>query len=90
MNLNKLFGKGVFEKFVFLDTGADKDEALAEYQDSNLFWIEDKILNCLTGQRAGLRSILMEHGHSLDFEHSSIPKVKNWKEIYKIIVENTH
>jgi len=90
MNLNKLFGKGVFEKFVFLDTGADKDEALAEYQDSNLFWIEDKILNCLTGQRAGLRSILMEHGHSLDFENSSIPKVKNWKEIYKIIVENTH
>ena len=28
MNLKKLFGETAFEKFVFLDTGADKDEAL--------------------------------------------------------------
>jgi FMN phosphatase YigB (HAD superfamily) len=89
MNLQKLFGKNVFEKFVFLDTGADKDEALAEYQNSNLFWIEDKILNCVAGQRAGLRSILMEHGHSMDFENPEIPKVKNWKEIYNIITASS-
>jgi hypothetical protein len=27
----------------------------------------------------------MEHGHSLDFGHPEITKVKNWKEIYEIV-----
>jgi beta-phosphoglucomutase-like phosphatase (HAD superfamily) len=85
MNLTKLFGGSCFERFVFLDTGADKDQVLAEYQDSGCWWIEDKWLNCLAGLRAGLRPILMEHGHSLNFEHPAIHKVKNWAEIYHII-----
>ena len=41
-NLDKLFGKGVFTKLVCLGTGDDKDEALAKYKDSKLWWIEDK------------------------------------------------
>jgi hypothetical protein len=86
MNLNKLFGKTAFEKFVFLPTGADKDDALKEYQDTNLFWIEDKILNAQVGNKLGLCSILVEHGHNMDYNDSDIPKVKNWKEIYDIIV----
>ena len=45
MNLKKLFGKTAFDKFIFLDTGADKDEALLPYKDSGLWWIEDKIDN---------------------------------------------
>jgi hypothetical protein len=28
----------------------------------------------------------MEHGHSLDYNNPNIPVVKNWKEIYNIIV----
>jgi beta-phosphoglucomutase-like phosphatase (HAD superfamily) len=86
MNLQKLFGKSCFERFVFLDTGADKDAALAEYQDSGCWWIEDKWLNCLAGLKAGLKPILVEHGHSIDFVHPDIHKVKNWAEIYKIIL----
>ena len=49
MNLRKLFGKTAFEKFVILDTGANKDEALAEYKDTGLWWIEDKPENALAG-----------------------------------------
>ena len=85
MNLKKLFGSTAFEKFVFLDTGADKDEALEPYRDSGLFWIEDKIQNCQVGRDLGLKSLLVEHGHSLDYTDPLIPKVKNWKEIYNII-----
>jgi FMN phosphatase YigB (HAD superfamily) len=88
MNLHKLFGKVAFEHFVFLDTGADKDEALEPYRDTGCYWIEDKYENCLAGLKVGLKSILMEHGHSLDFNHPEIPKVKNWKEIYEIITGN--
>ena len=84
MNLRKLFGKTAFEKFVFLDTGADKDSALQSYYGSNCYWIEDKPENADLGHRMGLRSILMEHGHNMHHE-CPYPVVKNWREIYAII-----
>jgi hypothetical protein len=86
MNLRKLFGETAFEKFVFLDTGADKDAALEPYRDSGYYWIEDKRVNCEVGVELGLKSLLMEHGHSLDYNHPDIPVVKNWREVYNIIV----
>jgi len=85
MNLRKLFGKTAFERFVFLDTGADKDQALEPYRGSGLYWIEDKIQNCETGHAMGLRCLLMEHGHNLDYDNPDIPRVLNWRDIYQRI-----
>jgi hypothetical protein len=85
MNLHKLFGKTAFEKFVFLDTGADKDEALAKYANTGYYWIEDKPENAEVGLRAGLNPILMEHGHNMEHNVKGIQLVKNWKEIYEVI-----
>jgi hypothetical protein len=87
MNLRKLFGKTAFTKFIILETGADKDDVLDSYKDKGYFWIEDKITNAVAGQERGLKSLLVEHGHNMDFEHPEIPRVKNWKEIYEIIVK---
>ena len=89
MNLRKLFGKTAFEQFVFLDTGADKNQALEPYRGSGLWWIEDKIQNCQVGRDLGLRSLLMEHGHNMDYEDPDIPRVKNWRDIYQRVVEST-
>jgi hypothetical protein len=86
MNLRKLFGATAFEKFVFLDTGADKDQALEPYRNSNYWWVEDKIVNAEVGHELGLKSLLMEHGHNMDYENPNIPRVRNWKEIYDLIV----
>lgn len=86
MNLRKLFGTTAFEQFIFLDTGADKDEALKPYSDSKLWWIEDKIDNCQVGASLGLKSLLVEHGHNMEYNDPNIPRVKNWKEIYERIV----
>jgi hypothetical protein len=88
MNLKKLFGETAFEKFVFLDTGADKDAALEPYRGSGLYWIEDKIVNCQVGLSLGLRPLLMEHGHNMDYEDPEIPRVKNWRDIYQRITGN--
>ena len=85
MNLEKLFGETVFEEIICLDTGADKDEALEPYRDSGLWFIEDKITNAETAERMGIRGIIMEHGHNLHYT-GPIPMVKNWKEIYNIMV----
>ena len=84
-NLAKLFGPTAFEKVLCIGTGADKDEALAPYADSELFWIEDKIENAVLGDSLGLNAILMEHGHNMNFGHPDIPVVKNWEEIYEMI-----
>jgi len=85
MNLKKLFGETAFEKFIYLDTGADKDEVLEAYRNTGYYWIEDKITNAQVGHDLGLKSLLMEHGHNMNAD-VPFPKVKNWKEIYERIV----
>lgn len=86
MNIKKTFGSTAFEKFIFLDTGADKDDVLKEYKGSNLYWIEDKPANADVGYELGLKSLLVEHGHNMHHE-CAYPMVKNWKQIYKIITQ---
>lgn len=86
MNIQKVFGELTFEKFVFLDTGADKDDALKKYQNSGLYWVEDKPENADLGHTLGLKSILMYHDHNQ--HHKCVyPVVKNWKQIYNIITQ---
>jgi hypothetical protein len=85
MNLGKLFGSTAFERVTCLETGADKNGALAEYRDSGCWWVEDKPENAEVGLDLGLRSILMEHGHNMNHVNEQIPVVKNWREIYNII-----
>ena len=87
MNLNKLFGTSAFERIVCLDTGADKEEVLQEYEGTGCYWLEDKIENAEAGYRVGLRSLLVEHGHNMHHYHEGITIVKNWKEIYQLITD---
>ena len=85
-NLCELFGPTVFEKYVYLDTGADKDEALEPYRDTGCWWIEDKPENVNTGQCLGLNGILVAHSHNKDASlQEGVIRVQNWNEIYNII-----
>jgi hypothetical protein len=88
-NLRELFGDTVFERYVYLDTGADKDDALEPYRDTGCYWIEDKPENADTGSRVGLNSILIKHTHNADYKGSAIP-VQNWKQIYEMITGETN
>jgi len=83
-NLDKLFGEGVFTEVTCLGTGADKDEALSVYENSKMWWIEDKVENAIAGAKAGLKPIVMEHGHNMNTEHD-FPVAKNWGDIYNIV-----
>jgi len=87
MNLNKLFGSTAFERIVCLDTGAHKDEVLEEYEGTGCWWIEDKAENAEAGYKAGLKCLLLEHGHNMHHYHPSIALVKNWKQIFHIITD---
>ena len=88
-NLEKLFGEDTFEKFIFLDTGEDKDAVLKEYEGTGLYWIEDKPTNADLGLKLGLKSLVMEHAFNLHYEGDA-PFVKNWREVYETITGNVH
>ena len=85
LNLRQLFGAKVFSKVICLPTGADKHQALTAYSGTGCYWIEDKPENAMLGKSMGLRSILMEHPHNESYQNDSIPRVKNWREIYELI-----
>lgn len=85
-NLKKIFGD-VFEDFVYLDTGANKDDAL--YKLSKLYrgclWIEDKLDNCHSGAAVDFEPVLMEHGYNMNSEHNYFV-AKDWEDIYLHII----
>ena len=82
--LTELFGD-VFYNYHILDTGADKDSALAEFHNTGLYWVEDKPKNALAGLNYGLKPILIDHEYNRDFDHPEITRVNNWKEIHKLV-----
>lgn len=84
-NLIELFGPTAFEKYVYLDTGADKDGVLVDYAGSQCIWIEDKPENADVGLSLGLDSLLMAHNHNADY-NGRAKRVQNWKEIYEYII----
>jgi hypothetical protein len=80
-NIQNLFGITAFEKMIYLDTGADKDEVLSAYKDTNLFWVEDKPENADVGLELGLSSLLMSHPHNAEYRGSAF-RVWNWRDVY--------
>ena len=88
LNLDGHFGTNPWNELICLDTGADKDDALAEYKDTGLWWIEDKPENCEAGLRAGLRPILIDHPHNQFYNNPQVVRVKTWAELCDIVLEN--
>jgi hypothetical protein len=85
MNLDKIFGKEVFEHVECLPIGSDKGPYLAQFSGEEYYWLEDSISNAEAGLSHGLRPIIMEHGYTMHYDHAFIPRVKDWAEIYDII-----
>ena len=83
MNIKKLFGETAFTKFIYLDTGADKDGVLSQYEGTDYVWVEDKIENAIAGKKFGLESLVMEHGYNMNDEE--FPLMKNWKDVYEYL-----
>ena len=83
-NLETLFGKGVFERLVCLPCGADKNEELERYRDSDFIWVEDKPENANLGAEMGLNTYLIDHPYNSSSDlHDEVKRVNNWKEIYE-------
>ena len=84
-NLQNLFG-GAVDELTLVGDMPNKLHHLTKYQDTGRFWIEDSISNAEDGHSLGLVTILVKHGHSVNFEHDDIHPVDTWAEIYDIIL----
>jgi hypothetical protein len=87
-NIRRLFGETAFSRFVFLDTGADKHEALEEYNNTGCWWLEDKVENAEVGLNYGLRSVLMAHGYNENYKKPRIPVVQDWHGFYHLVIDH--
>jgi len=83
-NLELLFGKEIFDEFIYLACGADKTEVLAKYEGTECFWVEDKPENAEVGAKFGLNSILVAHEHNAYYK-GDIGRFWKWKHIYNHI-----
>ena len=90
MNLQKIYGATVFERIVCLDTGANKDDILEDYEGTGCWWIEDKPENALAGWQQGLKPILLEHGHNMGYDHPDITICKNWADIFRQVTGSSY
>jgi len=87
-NLNTVFGPNIFIKHHILETSAPKDDVLAEYKDSGLYWIEDKWDNAVLGADMGLIPLVMRDETNAKYFDYRIKHFDNWIQIYKHISGN--
>lgn len=89
-NLKDVFGSAIVGLHC-LRIGVHKAKKLKEWEDTNLFWIEDHVANAVAGAALGLRSIVIDHpyntgytdGDELLYARTSIETP--WADIYEII-----
>ena len=83
--LEELFGEDTFYNFHILDTGSDKDDILAEFHGTGLWWIEDKWTNAMAVLKYGLKPLFINHPYNQEYSHPDITRVNNWQDIHKIV-----
>ena len=83
--LEELFGEYAFYNFHILETGQDKDDVLAEFHGTGLWWIEDKWTNAIAGLKYGLKPLFIDHPYNREYSHPDITRVNNWKQIHEIV-----
>lgn len=86
-NLFNLFGKDAFDDIIFLDIGADKDDALRSYA-GDYYWIEDKGKNATAGLQFGMQPILINHLHNQNYTDPNVIRVDTWAEIVDTVLND--
>lgn len=85
-NLEKVFGAECFNYIICLPCNGNKTSTLKKFPTGS-WWIEDKPENAEIGRSLGMKSLLYTLDHNSK-NKSSVPRVKAWREIYKIITSS--
>ncbi len=85
LNLEDYFDTDVFVDVRCLPAGAPKIDALSDFEDSGLIYIDDRISNLEDALAVGLNPIMMKHAYNIHYSNKKVHQVANWNDIYKYI-----
>ena len=88
LNLEDYFETDCFGTMIFLTPGEGKEGVLEKFRDTNLWFIDDRIINVNTAYNIGLKPLLMKHDYNMHYKRDDVKVVDSWQQIYQIINEN--
>ena len=87
LNLEDYFDTDVFVDVKCLPAGAPKMDALEEFQNTKLIYIDDRISNLEDALKVGLKPVMMKHAYNIHYNNGRVHQVSNWADIYKYVQE---
>jgi hypothetical protein len=87
MNLDRVFGHGVFVDLTVVGLNSDKRAALEPYRGSGLPWVEDSPSHAADGVEMGLDVYLMTHLYNRD-DVAGTKRVNCWADICNFILDS--
>lgn len=82
-NLLNVFGD-IFTNIDMIPLRGSKKDALTQYKNSGIIWVEDKIENYYQGLEVGLNSVLLKT--QFNRHQEDVNMVDNWDELYNLII----
>jgi hypothetical protein len=89
INLDTLFGTGVFTDLTLTPVAGDKVTPLSQYAQSGKYWIEDTVQHATLGLKLGLTPLLMDHVYNKECDVVGIKRVNCWDDICDLILGTT-
>lgn len=87
LNLEDYFDTDVFVDVKCLPAGAPKLDVLAEFQNSGLIYIDDRISNLEDALKCQLKPVMMKHAYNIHYNNDKVHQVANWSDIYNYVQE---
>ena len=85
LNLEDYFDTDVFVDVRCLPAGAPKLEAMMDFEDSGLIYVDDRISNLEDALKVGLKPVMMKHAYNIHYSNKRVKQVANWADIYKYV-----
>ena len=87
LNLEDYFDTDVFVDVKCLPAGAPKMDVLAEFQNSGLIYVDDRISNLEDALKCQLKPVMMKHAYNIHYNNGRVHQVANWSDIYNYVQE---
>jgi hypothetical protein len=89
INLDTVFGTGVFTNLTLTPLLGSKMLPLSHYAQSGKYWIEDSVKHATLGLELGLTPMLMDHVYNKECDVVGIKRVNCWDDICDLILGTT-
>ena len=87
LNIEDYFETETFVDVRCLPAGAPKLEAMMDFENTGLIYIDDRISNLEDAMKVGLKPVLMKHAYNIHYANKNVHQVANWKDIYDYVTE---